>query len=172
MNRTASEQYNKAVDSICQRIAALPSAHDHSHEDTARDYIYESCRIAALLYTRAITRLVPFSIVANIDTTDSAAFLPSLLYEALYLTDASECWDTDLSGVYHWVVLIGAAASRPCPATFRAHDSQYRMWVARCLVMYCSRVRTLLKFTFPAPLIAVLKTFGLIQEILSLAYYG
>lgn len=167
----AARYYTSGINEIRGRVKMLPSAYDRTQSDIAGDYIYESVRIAALMYLRALTHCIPFS---SASTTDSGithwsameAYLPALLYEALYLTDASECWDINLAGVYHWVVLVGAAASRQTSGSTCSQDIDYKLWVSRCLVMYCSRVRTMLKFTHPAPLIGALRTFGRIQEIL------
>lgn len=168
---TASRYYASAINEIRGRVEILPSGYDRSQPDVAGDYVYESVRIAALICLRALTCCIPFSSASTThsDTVRSPAidaYLPALLYEALHLTDASECWDINLAGVYHWVVLVGAAASRQTSESTSGHDADYRLWVSRCLVMYCSRARTMLKFSHPAPLIGALRTFGRIQEIL------
>jgi hypothetical protein len=43
-----------------ERILSLRSAHEANHP-TTKDYIYETCRLAALIYLRAIINHTPFS---------------------------------------------------------------------------------------------------------------
>lgn len=169
--------YDLAIAAIRDRIAVLPSILENGPE-LAGDWIYESVRIAALIYTQAIIHRLPFSSAADLipgflsrPQPSQNTNLPVLLYEALYNTDTSQCWG-DLNGVYHWVALTGATAARQTSIPSQGslglvtEEQQYRIWVRRCLSMYATRARMKLQFKHPTPVIVALSTFSRIQEIL------
>lgn len=58
--------YRAKVTEIRLRVASLPSAYT-KNLPTSNDWVYEACRIAAIIYTSAIVMRVPFSIAAEPD---------------------------------------------------------------------------------------------------------
>jgi hypothetical protein len=65
--------------------------------------VYESCRLAALIYCHVLYDRFPSSDIINISPS-----LPLLhsLQAALVKTDISECWG-DMAGVLYWCALVG-----------------------------------------------------------------
>ncbi len=80
-----------------QLLAQPPTEPGHS-----ADWIYESCRLAALIYCG--------SIVQGTTLADSTTLVLAL-HEAFMKTDTRACWGSDLNGVFQWVCLVGGAAS-------------------------------------------------------------
>lgn len=164
----ASQQ--EALTSFRDRVSILPSIRDE--EAGQRDWIYECCRLAALIYTDALCRQVPFTSAAERILPDSipsrSAYLPSHLYEALQNTNVSDCWG-DASGLYYWACLVGASASRHTDAP-EAHDEATRIWVRRCFNIYCARARSVAMFKHPSPVVATLQRFHQVLRVLTQNY--
>lgn len=178
--------YESKLHAIRKRVASLPSAHTPG-ELTSGDWIYEACRIAALIYTAAITMGVPFSVAADpsciesLSTTarsdsseDNGDFygshLTEVLYETLQRADTSDVWK-DMSGVLYWVSAVGAAAARTSSTLDMTqhvglgHEA-YSMWVRRCLVMTATRTMIVLVFEHPLAITAAQKTLLKVQEVI------
>jgi hypothetical protein len=106
--------HNTTLTTLQTRLPRLPSAHhpNHSH---SKNFLYESIRLAALIYTTALTHRIPLSAASTFpDPALSASSAPDLaiaLYNAISGTDMSACWGS-FSGVFFAVNLIGAAAAR------------------------------------------------------------
>jgi hypothetical protein len=175
----------KALD-IRDRLASLPSAHMPGLP-TTKDWVYETCRIAALIYTAAIFQGVPFSVAADsiYDSTffesDSHASttaedylfaprLPEALYEALIRTDTTSIWN-NMSGVLYWVCAVGAAAARTSATVNMSQktgfrDEAYAVWVRRCLIMASTRTMIVSIFLNPTPLLIAQKRLLKVQELI------
>jgi len=87
-----------------QRLTPVPA------NAPTTDQIYESCRLASLIYSTAIVKRISFS-AASTMYPDQPQPLILLLEQALRRSDASSCWD-QLAGVMLWVACVGAAAAR------------------------------------------------------------
>lgn len=170
------------VSEIRARLANLPSAYTPGLP-TSSDWVYEACRLAALIYAAAIIMQVPFSVAAD-RSCNRMLFDPDhsnpnhgghtplveLLYEVSKLTDISNVWN-DMAGVLYWVSAVGAAASRT-PATLdmsqlpRFRDEAYSVWVRRCHIMTSARTMIVLVFQHPRPIIMAQKKLLKVQELL------
>lgn len=175
-----------AINEIRKRLVALPSAYTPGLP-TSGDWIYEACRLTALIYTAAIIMLVPFSVAAdpyrnpllsgsraprNLQASGHPrmARLTESLYQVLERTDMSNLWD-NMPGVLYWVCAVGAAAARtPTPITipqqtnFRGED--YAVWIRRCLIMFSTRTMIILVFQHPLPVILAQKRLLKVQELI------
>lgn len=132
-NSPADSSESSARSSIVElrdRIFELPPAHssDLSFPDLNTRYIYETLRLAALLYVHALYARTPFSI-ASIRLTSGAATsatgawpaglsasqaLHLQIRNALLRTDCTSCWGP-LAGVLFWVALVSGAGANPGP---------------------------------------------------------
>jgi hypothetical protein len=83
-------------------LVNMPSATECSQETVYRDYIYESCRLAALLMITALDDRVGFG---KLDTP-----LVGQLKESMQKTDIGSYWG-HMSGVLFWVSMVGFAAA-------------------------------------------------------------
>ncbi len=109
---TYATPYLLQKDEIRAQLLSFRPAETHGHSATG-DFIYESCRIAAVILERALFQSVSFSAAVN------GTIYTALLKRALRKTDTEQCWG-DMTGVLSWVTLIGAAA---------AHYSPEREWL-------------------------------------------
>jgi hypothetical protein len=181
--------YDIKVSEIRARLANLPSAYTPGLP-TSSDWVYEACRLAAMIYTAAIIMRVPFSVAADpccnrlLFDTDAPKNLTSagrtplaeLLYEVLKLTDMANVWN-DMGGVLYWVSAVGAAAART-PATLdmsqlpRSRDEAYSVWVRRCHIMTSARTMIVLVFQHPRPIIMAQKKLLKVQELIGASGLG
>ena len=114
-SRTSESQlasYDAHMQQIYTRLLMRHSTEDHG----TPDWVYECCRLAALIYCRSIVQGVPFSDSTNVlygrssGTDTSHMTLISALRSALEHTERRDFWG-DLRGVLFWVTLVGGAAS-------------------------------------------------------------
>ena len=89
--------------SIETRLVSLPPASDPFKNANYNDYIYESCRLAALIFLRATNYLIPFY-----DRTNQS--LMRKLRSALEKSPLETCWH-NLPGALMWPLLVGGAAA-------------------------------------------------------------
>jgi hypothetical protein len=179
------EDYDAQMTSIRTRLAALPSAYTPGLP-TTNDWLYEACRIAAIIYTGAILSHIPFSVSAepsrNLILSDPVYMknclagghlysrpLTEALFEALTKSDTTSIWG-DLSGVLYWVASVGAAAART-PATInmsqtpKSRSHAHAIWIRRCLIMHATRPLLLLVFQHPIPIIMAQKNLLKVQKL-------
>ncbi|KAF1844844.1 uncharacterized protein K460DRAFT_405124 [Cucurbitaria berberidis CBS 394.84] len=183
---SASVDYDIKVAEIRERLASLPSAYIPGLP-MSNDWVYEACRITALIYTTSIIMRVPFSVAAdpcqNLVFSDSRALanaqagghmLPIRLTEALYevmeRTDTSNIWD-DMSGVLYWVCSVGAAAARTPASINMAQQSRflshgYAVWIRRSLIMFSTRAMIVLVFQHPLPVILAQRRLLKVQKLI------
>lgn len=180
------ETYEAIVRAIRTRLAQLPSAHTPGIA-VSGDWVYEACRITAIIYTTAIAMRIPFSVAANPTyanllepSTPSSNWgsdeqfikphLTETLYETLQRADTSNVWKS-MSGVLYWVSAVGAAAAR-VPSTMnmaqqdRFAPEAYSVWVRRCLIMTATRTMIVLVFEHPMAVIAAQRTLLKVQELI------
>ncbi|EMD86416.1 hypothetical protein COCC4DRAFT_134879 [Bipolaris maydis ATCC 48331] len=129
------------LQSIYSRLLLLPS----TESDITPDWIYESCRIAALIYCRSMVHGISLADSASVvhpatarSDTKSATLLLAL-HETLERTNKQSCWGHDLAGVFLWVTLIGASASWASPRLESKDDVQTATWVAKCFSLHAVR---------------------------------
>jgi hypothetical protein len=174
-------EYRHKANETYANLASLPSAYVPDHI-TYQDWVYEACRITALIYTVAIIERVPFSVAAsssifgNISSSEATkhSLAPSpaeALYEVLNRTDTSNVWK-DMAGVFYWVCVVGAAAARTPTALDPHHQSpsdhkKYQIWVRQCLVMHGARTLIILLFQHPMPIILAQQKLLKVQEVLA-----
>jgi hypothetical protein len=179
-----SQQYDAKIADIRERLAALPSAHTPGLAAT-KDWVYESCRIASIIYTSAIIMRVPFSVAAepgrsiipveaeptwHPNSQSSSVRLTDALYYALERSNMQDIWG-DMSGVLYWVSLVGAAAART-PASIRLYaengssrEERFATWVRRCFIMFATRAMIILIFQHPLPIILAQRKMLRVQEL-------
>jgi hypothetical protein len=178
-----NEAYEATINAIRIRLSLLPSAHAPG-TSVSGDWVYESCRIAAIIYTTAIAMGVPFSIAADpLYTANDPSFagwngdnylpkphLSETLYETLQRSNISNVWQ-DMSGVLYWVSAVGAAAARR-PQTMdmtqrvRLEPDAYAVWTRRCLIMIATRTMIVLIFEHPTAVIAAQRQLLKVQELI------
>ncbi|XP_014562140.1 hypothetical protein COCVIDRAFT_84689 [Bipolaris victoriae FI3] len=129
------------LQSIYSRLLLLPS----TESDITPDWIYESCRIAALIYCRSMVHGISLAESAGIVHPATArsdaksATLLLALHETLERTNKQNCWGHDLAGVFLWVTLIGASASWASARLESIDDSQKAIWAAKCFSLHAVR---------------------------------
>jgi hypothetical protein len=120
---------------IYERLLHRPSAQN----SPTPDWIHESVRLAALIYTHAIVYRTTFALFASMayeDTTTSDTTLLYALLHSLEQTDTNNCWG-DMRGVFLWICLIGGAASwSTCEAQGLQHGSPPITWVRKCFSLW------------------------------------
>ena len=180
-------EYDMKVAKIRARLATFPSAYTPG-APVAGDWVYEACRIAAIIYASAIIMKVPFSVAAEpgrsilLSDTSSIANpitgghllstrLAEALYEVLERSNMQNIWG-DMSGVLYWVCLVGAAAART-PASIKmsqmptSRSEAYAIWVRRCLIMSSTRAMIVLIFKHPLPIIHAQKRMLKVQALIT-----
>jgi hypothetical protein len=182
---TPAMDYDSKTLAIRDRLASLPAAHILDLP-TTHDWVYETCRIASLIYTTAIIQNVPFSVAADsfqdpailgshpstmLGGYPAAPRLTEALYEALIRTDVASIWN-NMSGVLYWVCAVGAAAARTATTVNMSQMSRYReeayaVWVRRCLIMTSTRTVIVLIFQHPMPLLMAQKRLLKVQDLIS-----
>jgi hypothetical protein len=188
----AASDYDTKVSEIRARLASLPSAYTPDVA-VSQDWVYEACRIAAIIYASAIIMRVPFSVAAEPGRSiimSDAAFLTNFLaadrllstrltealYEVLERSNTSTIWG-DMSGVLYWVCCVGAAAARTPTSinisqTPRSRSEAYATWVRRCLIMYGTRVLIILIFQHPLPILQAQKRLLKVQALIGRGHSG
>jgi len=178
--------YKSKAAEVQKRLMSLPSAHTPGLA-TSRDWVYEACRIAALIYTASIVFRLPFSVTADprrnplvfeaefCSRADAGRSLrttrlSNALYEALNRTDVNNVWG-NMSGVLYWVCAVGAAAARsPATVNMKRHLSSpteaNAIWIRRCLALISMRVLALLVFDHAIPILRAQKTLLKVQELI------
>lgn len=180
--------YESRIAAICARLRSLPSAYTAGLA-TSNDWIFEACRITALIYTGSVIQRVNFSVAAHpannplVSSTEihnhprpdksiNTFRLTSALLEVLKRTDIDNVW-SDMAGVLYWISAVGAAAARTSipmnaePNTL-SNDESYMVWVRRCLTLYATRTMIVLVFQHPMPIVLAQKTLLRIQEIIGI----
>jgi hypothetical protein len=82
------------------------------------DWVYESCRLAALIYCRSVVQGVPLSDSANVihAPRDNVSYpgvaLIRALHDTLLRTNKNGNWG-EMYGVFMWICMVGGAAAWP-----------------------------------------------------------
>ncbi|KAF2855221.1 hypothetical protein T440DRAFT_486196 [Plenodomus tracheiphilus IPT5] len=175
---SSSSDFNTQTSEIISRLIDLASASEPGHAFTD-DWMYESCRIAALIYAAAIKLRISFPDAADparnllyIESTKSSGglhyssgSLSHLLLQALKRTDIANAWG-DLTGLFYWVCIVGAMSARTT-AMEQMASTGHDIWVRRCLSMHASRVMTMLVFQHPVPMAAIAKKLLKVRHLVT-----
>lgn len=180
--RTLLATYDTKVAEFRTKLASMPSASTPGLP-TTNDWIYEACRITALIYVSAIITCVPFSTAADptlnavvrtaASTSDEGwptKRLTESLYEVMERTNTGGSWN-NMVGVFYWVCVVGSAAART-PVIISANtrpgvnSEAYPTWVKRCMTMFSSRTLALMIFEHPLPLLVTQKKMHKIQALI------
>ncbi|KAF2016776.1 hypothetical protein BU24DRAFT_409847 [Aaosphaeria arxii CBS 175.79] len=177
-----ASQYDAKVAEIQARLADLPSARQPD-QSVSNDWVYESCRIAAIIYASAIISRVPFSqaadpgraiVLSNANMAANGHLMHRRLTEALYevveRSNMESIWG-NMAGTLYWVTAVGAAAGRTRLtiniAQTPSRTQAYAAWIRRCLIMFATRVMLLLIFEHPRSILLAQKRLVKIQEIIA-----
>lgn len=115
---SASDNQVASYEAQQQQIYARLLGRPQSDDAIQPDWIYESCRIAALIYCRSIVHGISMSESARAThpwgpSPDSPGMtLLCALHAAVARTDTHSCWN-NMRGVFLWVCLVGGSASWP-----------------------------------------------------------
>jgi len=184
-NTPSPYEYAQRIADIQARLAAMPSAYCPGLP-VSNDWVYESCRIAAIIYTIAIVLRVPFSAAADpvksplpsgplsasrSFSSEMPARLTDILYQTLEKTDLRDLWGL-MCGTLYWVAAVGAAAARNSAALdtspkVRCRDDEYAVWVRRCLIMFSTRTMVILNFQYAEPMLKAQKKLIRVQELIA-----
>lgn len=146
-----------------------------TENDLAPDWIYECCRLAALIYCRSIVHGVPFPESANVmNARSSGADAPgitviSALHNALEQTERRGYWG-DMYGVLLWVCLVGGAAAWPTAQSLFGEGQEVQAsaaWLRKCFALYA--VRSSLAYTFEhgGAIVEAQRTMLQVQQLIS-----
>ncbi|KAF7679592.1 hypothetical protein GT037_003340 [Alternaria burnsii] len=177
--------YSTKVAGIRERLALLPSADLPGHQGTG-DWVYEACRLTAMIYTASIVCRLPLSIAAHPSqnllwaAAESlrephdrqillTTHLSELLLQALERTDLANVWN-GMAGVLYWITTVGAAAARttviPTMLQRPLYSKPCKPRVRQCLAMYSMRTFVLLGFKHQMPILLSQKRLFRVQELI------
>jgi hypothetical protein len=157
------------LQNIYSDLLLLPSAEDNN----SPDWVYESCRIAALIYCRSIVHGATLADSANImharisGSSSESGTLLSALHSALGRTNVQTCWGFELSGVFLWVALVGAAASRSTPRSSSEETLQTSAWMRKCFALYAVRAAVSVSFDHSDATIQALRTMLQVRQYIA-----
>lgn len=163
------------LEQIYTRLLYRPSTEDN----VLHDWIYESCRIAALIYCRSIVQGMPLAQSANVMHAQSSGpgtgtTLISALHRAIDQTDKSEHWG-DMCGVLLWVYLVGGAASWPSFQTLYGEllESQSSTaWTRKWFALHAVRTSLSMNFDHADAIVESQRTMLQVQHMISLRREG
>ncbi|CAO2650122.1 Nn.00g014140.m01.CDS01 [Neocucurbitaria sp. VM-36] len=146
------------------RLLQCPSTED----DLAPDWIYESCRLAALIYCRSIVHCATLSESGHIPHARSSGHnqepttLLSALHDSLGRTDTRACWGNDMRGVFLWVCLVGGAASWSSARFAFGIEGEASpptsTWARKCFALYAVRASVSVPFEHSGDTVQALRT--------------
>lgn len=154
---------------IYSDLLLLPSA----EYDTQPDWIYESCRIAALIYCRSVVHGATLADSANImhasisGSSSESVTLLAALHSALAKSEVQTCWGFDLSGAFLWVALVGAAASWFAPHSSSDEALQASAWMRKCFALYAVRAAVSVPFDCADATIQALRTMLQVRRFIT-----
>ena len=160
--------------SICERTIAHPSASEPGMV-VANDWVYESCRLAALVHCYMIYPCIP---LLHPRTAVSYLQLVFDLQNALAKTDISICWG-DMVGALYWCTLVGGAIIRDVLEAFAVDgrkyvDSCYREleYCRKWLTVLAARLSVVLGFQNADAVTTTLRRFICIRDSGGLAAWS
>ncbi|RMZ73771.1 tachykinin family [Pyrenophora seminiperda CCB06] len=180
-NAARLANYALQLQTIYSRIVSLPLT--RADPEARQDWVYESCRLAALIYCRSLVKGTPFAHSANTTTTTTTTTsrpsspesvtpgtttttLLLALHAALLQTEPRNCWGPALSGVFLWVTLIGAAASWSTEVAWPESTLQSLPWMRKCFALYAVRAAVSVPFEHADATIRALRTMLMVRGCL------
>ncbi|OCK81942.1 hypothetical protein K432DRAFT_403328 [Lepidopterella palustris CBS 459.81] len=182
---TEIASYEADMQQIYTRLLLRPSASESSME-ISEDWIYETCRLAALIYCRSIIHRVPLSASGSVlyapipnpmyETSRHSnrncppSTLLEGLHEALDKTDLSDCWGA-MIGVFLWVCLVGGAAAwEPLIVDRKERDRSlhhvHRAWMRKCFALYATKSSIIIGFEYPNAVLEAQRTMLKVQNLI------
>ncbi|KAF2439552.1 hypothetical protein P171DRAFT_436202 [Karstenula rhodostoma CBS 690.94] len=163
------------LEQIYTRLLYRPS----TEENVSHDWIYESCRIAALIYCRSIVQGMPLSQSTNVihahnSGSGTGTSLISALHRAVDQTDRSGHWG-DMCGVLLWVYLVGGAASWPSsqPLYRELPESQSSTaWTRKWFALHAVRTSLSINFDHADVIVESQRAMLQVQHTISLRRGG
>ncbi|ORY08359.1 hypothetical protein BCR34DRAFT_626257 [Clohesyomyces aquaticus] len=172
--------YDDHMQQIYIRLLSRPSADD----DVAPDYVYESCRLAALIYCSSIVQGLPFSESASamhargsaVEVGEAFAFHNpgatrlSALHSVLDYTDKSDDWGI-MYGVYSWICLVGGAAAWPSTNMIYGEPNDLQTsaaWMRKCFALWAVKAGICVGFEQAAPATEAQRTMLQVQNLINL----
>ncbi|KAF2110852.1 hypothetical protein BDV96DRAFT_192468 [Lophiotrema nucula] len=164
--------YDAHMQQIYTTLLLRPSTDD----DITADWVYESCRLAALIYCRSIVQGMPLSDSANtIHARSSGADISgitmiSALHNALENTDKSGLWG-DMCGVFLWICLVGGAGSWPSSQlVFGERDDLHTSsaWVRKCFALLAVKSSLSHGFEHAGAVVEAQRTMLQVQSLINL----
>ncbi|KAH7383850.1 hypothetical protein BKA66DRAFT_417136 [Pyrenochaeta sp. MPI-SDFR-AT-0127] len=156
--------YDTQLHQIYSRLKLRPS----TEHDLTPDWVYESCRLAALIYCRSIIHGVSLAESANkpharsSDSIVNPSTLLLALHEVLMRTDTRICWGNAMRGVFLWVCLVGGAASclsaRFSSSIHGEQLSPFSTWARKCFALFAVRASVTVPFEHANGTIQALRT--------------
>lgn len=163
----------EAARKILTRVQQIPEFNAAEDAPSYAGWMFEACRIAALIHATAIVEHLPFSQAANlIDQQWKARSNPGegvfrgcvhKLRDAVDNSNVSQCWN-DMVGVLFWVSLIGGAAARAEGKTDEWKEDDE--WSRKYLTSTVMRVCVLICFEHGRAMMVTLRRLSKIQELL------
>ena len=134
----------------------------------APDWVHESVRLTAILYTHAILYQATLATSANAPF-QSPSMGPTTLLRALLnavqQTGPTSCWG-DMRGVFLWVCLIGGAASWGTIQTECAGSAPPLAWVRKCFSLWAVRAVVSAGFEHADGMLETLRTGIRVRSLL------
>ncbi|KAF4556379.1 Hypothetical protein D9617_1g082560 [Elsinoe fawcettii] len=118
-DRTEMTELCESVHSIIQRTHQMPPMSQHAAGE--KDWIYESVRLAALLFCHAVSERKPLQSHLRCNLALNCKVTPTMIQEAVARTPIKPLWD-HLAGVLYWVLMIASTACRWSNTTELEHD--------------------------------------------------
>jgi hypothetical protein len=149
--------------------------------DTFLNWVYESCRLAALIYCRSILHGSSLAnsaaaMYVNADHEVTNVTLLSALHAAVMQTDTRNCWG-EMRGVFLWVSLIGGAAAWPRPRFDATGDyaeelSPSEVWVRKYFSLLSIKAAVSVPFYQAGTTIEALRTMHQVRQWMDLNHGG
>ncbi|KAF2475547.1 uncharacterized protein BDR25DRAFT_103577 [Lindgomyces ingoldianus] len=180
--RSSSElaSYDTHMGEIYTRLLYRP----RTDEDLTPDYVYESCRLAGLIYCRSLVQGLPLSESGNVmyarssgvnigegySSRSSNTTIISALHDALDSTDKSDSWCA-MCGVFIWICFVGGAASWPSTHSVYGERGDVQVpaaWVRKCFALYTVKAGLSLGFERAAAIAEAQRTMLQVQNLINL----
>ncbi|KAF2832365.1 hypothetical protein CC86DRAFT_442635 [Ophiobolus disseminans] len=168
----ASNAQVASCDAQLQQLYARLLRRQSVENDLMPDWIYETCRLTALIYCRSIVYGTSLADSAGtIHAQSSRTTLLSALHAAVMQTDTRRCWG-DMRGVFLWVCLVGGAASWPS-SRFSSNDleedtSPAQAWARKCFALYALKTVVSVRFPQAGTIVQALRTMLQVRHWLDL----
>jgi hypothetical protein len=157
---------------IYTRLLLRPSSTD----PLSTDWVYESCRLTALIYCRSIVQGVSLAESADVmhaphsGAGNSGITVIQALHSALDNTDKRGHWG-DLAGVFLWVCLVGGAGSWSSEQSVygeRDDGQQPSAWIKKTFSLYAVKSAMAIGAEHAGPVVEAQRTMLRVQDLINL----